>query len=47
MFNRLVKYFLENRLITFIFLYCFCGNGIGNHAIQPEIRFSSHEILFL
>lgn len=28
MFNRLVKYFLENRLITFIFLIAFIGFGI-------------------
>ncbi len=28
MFNRLVKYFLENRLITFIFLIAFIAGGI-------------------
>ena len=28
MFNRLVKYFLENRLITFIFLIAFVGYGL-------------------
>jgi len=28
MFNRLVKYFLENRLITFIFLIAFIGMGL-------------------
>ena len=28
MFNRLVKYFLENRLVTFIFLIAFVGFGI-------------------
>src|SRR5512133_3897241 len=28
MFNRLVKYFLENRLITFIFLIAFIGYGL-------------------
>jgi Cu/Ag efflux pump CusA len=28
MFNRLVKYFLENRLVTFIFLMAFVGFGI-------------------
>jgi copper/silver efflux system protein len=28
MFNRLVKYFLENRLVTFIFLFAFLVGGI-------------------
>lgn len=28
MFNRLVKYFLENRLVTFIFLIAFVGYGL-------------------
>jgi Cu(I)/Ag(I) efflux system membrane protein CusA/SilA len=28
MFNRLVKYFLENRLVTFIFLIAFVVFGI-------------------
>ena len=28
MFNRLVKYFLENRLITFIFLITFIVLGV-------------------
>ena len=29
MFNRLIKYFLENRLITFIILIAFIVGGTG------------------
>jgi Cu(I)/Ag(I) efflux system membrane protein CusA/SilA len=28
MFNRLVKYFLDNRLVAFIILFCFIGYGL-------------------
>jgi copper/silver efflux system protein len=39
MFNRLVKYFLENRLITFIFLIAFIAGGLITMPFNPKSGF--------
>ena len=38
MFNRLVKYFLENRLITFIFLIAFVVMGLVTMPFNLKSR---------
>ncbi len=41
MFNRLVKYFLENRLITFILLFAFVVMGLATMPFDLKTSYSS------
>lgn len=43
MFNRLVKYFLENRLITFIFLILFIAMGVVYSPFNWKTGFLPHD----